>query len=172
MFKSIAVLNSVLASAVRWMIILLMAAMTGVVFIQVIFRYLLDYSLSWSEELSRFAFIWLCFLGTAYLVLGNRHLRVTIVEDIVPRGVRVALRVLQYLAALFCTAIFLDGGVDIAGNEWRQLSPALQLPMGYVYLIIPIAAALMALWIVTTAVCEIGNKGPAPQLGAESSAPP
>ena len=155
MFKLFAAIDSLLATTLRWVMIVMMATMTIAVFAQVLFRYLLNAPLSWSEELSRFAFVWLCFLGAAYLVRDGQHLRVTAIESNVPRGARAVLRVIQYVGALLCIAVFLHGGIGIVGNEWGQVSPATGLRMGYVYGVIPVAAALMVLWTVASAIAEI-----------------
>ena len=53
---------------------------------------------------------------------------------------RAACVLLANLCALICVYFFLIGGVELTQNEWRQLAPALQIPMGCVYLAIPIAA--------------------------------
>ena len=157
MFRFLVGVDSLLAAILRWVMIVMMAMMTTVVFAQVCFRYLLNVPLGWSEELSRFAFVWLSFLGAAYLVRGQQHLRVTIVESKVPHRVRVIFRIVQYVAALFCTVVFLSGGIGIVGDEWGQVSPATGLRMGYVYGVIPVAAALMVLWIITSGITEIGR---------------
>lgn len=154
MLKLFAALDAVLAKVSRWAIIVMMAAMTVTVFLQVLFRYLFDTPLSWSEELSRFAFVWVCFLGAAVLVRGNQHIRVTIIEDAVPSRLRAVLRVLQFLGALVCVWIFLQGGLGITRNEWSQLAPATQIPMGWVYLIVPLSAGLMLVWLVASAISE------------------
>ena len=52
----------------RWAIILLMISMTVIVFLQVVFRYIWDAPLGWSEEVSRFLFVWVTFLAAANLV--------------------------------------------------------------------------------------------------------
>ncbi len=153
--KLFAAIDSVLATALRWVMIVMMATMTIVVFAQVLFRYVLNAPLGWSEELSRFAFVWLSFLGAAWLVRGQQHLSVTAIESNVPHGMRVVLRLIQYVGALLCIVVFLRGGVGIVVNEWAQVSPATGLRMGYVYAVIPIAAALMLVWLVASAVNEL-----------------
>ena len=71
---------------------------------------------------------------------------------------------LANLCALGCVYIFLVGGIDLTRNEWGQLSPAMQIPMGWMYVVIPIAAALMALWIavqtIETALEAFGRRRP------------
>jgi TRAP-type C4-dicarboxylate transport system permease small subunit len=157
LLKLFVAIDSALATALRWIMIVMMTVMTVVVFAQVLFRYALNAPLGWSEELSRFAFVWLCFLGTAYLVRGRQHLRVTVIEASVPRRVRAVLRVIQYAGALFCTIVFLLGGIGIVGNEWSQVAPATGLTMGYVYGVIPVTAGLMVIWILASAAVEIGS---------------
>jgi TRAP-type C4-dicarboxylate transport system permease small subunit len=50
------------------------------------------------------------------------------------------------LCGLVCVFFFLVGGIELTRNEWRQLAPAMEIPMGWVYIAIPVSAALMALW--------------------------
>ena len=174
MHRFFSIADSLAAAGLRWLIILLMAAMAVVVFLQVLFRYLFNVPLSWSEELSRFAFVWVSFLGAAFLVRGDQHLRVTAVESVAGTRIRAALRIVQYVGALLCTGMFLYGGIAILGNEWGQSSPATQLRMGYVYAVIPFAAALMLFWIVASAVREIrsGFRPPAPSAAKDQELPP
>jgi TRAP-type C4-dicarboxylate transport system permease small subunit len=173
MLRLFAAIDALLATILRWVMIVMMAMMTTAVFAQVFFRYLLNVPLGWSEELSRFAFVWLCFLGAAYLVRAQQHLRVTIIESNVPRGARAALRVVQYVGALFCAVVFLRGGIGIVGDEWGQVSPATGLRMGYVYGVIPVAAALMVLWIIASGIAEIrrGLKPDAPHASRSADDP-
>ena len=52
------------------------------------------------------------------------------------------------LCGLICVYFFLIGGIALTTNEWAQLAPAMQIPMGWVYLVIPVSAGLMAIWMV------------------------
>ena len=112
----------------RWAIILLMISMTVIVFLQVVFRYLWDAPLGWSEEVSRFLFVWVTFLAAANLV------RIVLLFSFVSSIV------------VFCSVMFFIGGYGITVKEWIQLSPALQIEMGWIYLVIPVATALMIIW--------------------------
>ena len=52
-----------------------------VIFSQVVMRYVFQNSLSWSEELGRYLFIWLTWLSTGYAVRQKRHLRIEVLSD-------------------------------------------------------------------------------------------
>lgn len=145
--KFFVLLDNAVATIVRWIIIVMMAMMTVLVFLQVLSRYLFDSPLGWSEEFARFAFVWLSFLGAATLVRSDGHIRVALLVDALPTAGWIAARAIQYAGALLCVVIFLIGGVGLTRAEWSQLAPATQLQMGYVYLVIPATATLMLVWI-------------------------
>ena len=56
--------------------IILMSVMTIIIFIQVIMRYVMHNSLSWSEELARYCFIWLIYIGVAYGCKLMNHIKI------------------------------------------------------------------------------------------------
>jgi tripartite ATP-independent transporter DctM subunit len=109
--------------------------------IQVFCRYVLNNSLSWPEEMAKFAFVWFVFLGAAMVTRRSRH----IVIDLVPRSLEpgmlrihaVAVRVISASVAAF----LLIYGADLVSKS-TFTSPALQWPYTYLYLAIPVSAAI------------------------------
>ena len=77
----------------------------------------------------------------------KEHINVTVFIDFMPARLRAACVLLANLSALICIYFFLVGGIELTRNEWAQLAPALQMPMGWVYVAIPVAAALMGVWV-------------------------
>lgn len=117
------------------------------VFMQVVMRYLFQNSLSWSEELARYVFLWQIWLGASYAVKEQRHLRIEIIKDLVPRNKQKHIEFVTLLI-WFCFSLFLA----IKASELTmmlfnrgQLSPALQIPMAYAYASVPAGCALMAI---------------------------
>jgi C4-dicarboxylate transporter DctQ subunit len=139
-------------TVIRWTIIGLMFLMTVIVFAQIFFRYVFNIPLGWSEELARFAFVWVSFIGASALMRVREHINVTVFIDIMPSRLKAACVLTANLCAMICVYFFLIGGIELTQNEWRQLAPALQIPMGWVYISIPIAASLMGIWIVLQTV--------------------
>jgi TRAP-type C4-dicarboxylate transport system permease small subunit len=137
---------------VRWIVILLMAGITLVVFAQVVFRYALDWPLAWTEEVGRFGLIWIGFFGAAALTAMREHIAVTMVPDAVGRRPQLVLRILTDVIVLGILLIMLRGGLDIVSNEWAQRAPATFMPMGYVYLVIPVSSFLMMFWVLADLV--------------------
>jgi len=158
--KFFVLLDKAIAAIVRWIIIVMMAMMTIFVFLQVLFRYLFDAPLGWSEEFARFAFVWLSFLGAASLVRSDGHIRVSLLVDALPTAGWIAARTIQYAGALVCVVIFLIGGLGLTRAEWSQFAPATQLQMGYVYLVIPASATLMLVWIFAAIARDLSGGRP------------
>jgi TRAP-type C4-dicarboxylate transport system permease small subunit len=115
------------------------------VFAQVLSRFVFKVPLSWTEELSRFALIWLTFVAASVALREGRHFVVDIFSHGLPPkwknyyGKFVLLVNLVLLAVLFYT------GLGIVPVAHMQESAALNIHMSYVYLSIPCGAALMIL---------------------------
>ncbi len=139
-------------AAVRWLIIALMVVMTVTVSMQILFRYVFNVPLGWSEEAARFAFVWVSFFGAAALLRVREHINVAVFTERFPSRLRAACLFVANLCGLLCVGFFLIGGIDLTRNEWQQLAPAMQIPMGWVYLALPVSATLMAVWGVMHAI--------------------
>jgi TRAP-type C4-dicarboxylate transport system permease small subunit len=133
---------------IRWVIIVLMLFMTMTVSLQIVFRYVFNIPLGWSEEVARFSFVWVSFFGASALMRVREHINVTVFVDRFPPRLRAGAVLAANLCGLICVYFFLIGGISLTTNEWRQLAPAMQIPMGWVYLVIPVSAGLMAIWMV------------------------
>lgn len=129
----------------------LMVLMLACVVWQVVARYALNISTSMTDEISRFAFIWVSLLGAAY-VLGKRgHIAITGLVDALPTGPRRGVELaIQALVAVFAAALLLGGGWLLVERAWRlgQVTPALQLPMWVVYGAIPLSGVLTLVYAV------------------------
>jgi len=127
------------------------AALTVIAFAQVVVRYLLGGSIPWSEEAARFLFIWLSFLGFSVTMNRGGHVGVDFVVGMFPVKVRT-------IAALSCDTLivgflvfFIFRGMDVVRVTLYNRSPAMQISMGYVYLILPLSAALLILYTLRVA---------------------
>lgn len=147
MGKVLAAVERAVEQGVRWIVIVLMLVMTVTVSLQITFRYLFNVPLGWSEELARFAFVWVSFFGASALMRVREHINVTVFVDNFPPRLRAGCVVLANLCALIFAYYCVVGGIALTTNEWGQLAPAMQIPMGWVYLVIPVAAVLMTIWI-------------------------
>lgn len=131
-------------------LVIFSAIMVAVIFLQVIMRYVFDNSLSWSEELARYCFIWLVYIGISYGVKKQRHIKVDVVLLLLKERGRLIFMILSNLLFLFFCLFVIRYGYGIAMQilDWGQKSPANQIPMGIVYLAAPIGMGLTAIRLI------------------------
>ncbi len=128
-----------------------MAAILLTVIWQVISRYLLADPASVTEELSRFLLIWIGILGAAYAYKEKAHLGFNLIVNRQKRAVRrVLLTFVELSVIIFCAAVMSYGGVELVSItlELEQISAALGIKMGFVYVVLPISGGLIILYAI------------------------
>ena len=105
--------------------IILMSVMTIIIFIQVIMRYVMHNSLSWSEELARYCFVWLIYIGVAYGCKLMKHIKIDAALKLFPEKVRPYITIAAYIVVT---------GVELTYKQWLfgKVSPALGVPLQYI----------------------------------------
>lgn len=123
----------------------LLATFVVILFIQIISRQLFNHSISWSEELSTYMFVWFVYFGASYATKLAAHNRVTFQFKLFPPRVAVYSEALADLIWVGFNSYFVWLSYDFVFNKmnlfWK--SQTLGFPMKYVYVILPIAFALM-----------------------------
>jgi len=106
--------------------------------IQVVTRYILGQAIVGSEELSRYCFIWLGFVGSVVCVHNWSNAQVTILNDVLKGNAKKFHSVLLNILVFACAAVFFWQGIKCVSITSRQISSLLRISMGYVYLAIPV----------------------------------
>jgi TRAP-type C4-dicarboxylate transport system permease small subunit len=112
-------------------------------------RYVLGAQSSFTEELARFLLIWISILGAAYASGKKIHLSIDLLPDSLSPDSQLKLnRVISLLIMLFVLAALVIGGLRYVYITFAlgQISPALQIPMGYVYLVIPFSGICILIY--------------------------
>ncbi|MCF8010507.1 MAG: TRAP transporter small permease [Clostridiales bacterium] len=114
-------------------------------FSQVVFRFVLSNSLSWSGELSRYCLIWLTFIGGALGVRSKVHVAVEALTVILPEKIRRHVARFNYLVIMIFGVILARYGYKLSAYNLshNQLSPAMHVPIGLIYTAVPIAGLLI-----------------------------
>jgi len=128
----------------EYLISILLLLMFLTTFYQVIARVVLGVPSVWSEELARFTYVWMVFLGAALLVRDDGLIRVTVLTDRMARRPAAILKLATDLAALPFIAIMTWGAWTNTRQNWNTYAPTIDwLSIGYVYLVIWISGVLM-----------------------------
>lgn len=117
------------------MLILLLCIMTLLMGTQIIFRYLFNNSLSWSEELTRYLFIWAGFISVSYCIKKWISIKVDQIINMLPKSWYVIFQfVLNVILFLFFVYLACHAFTYLQMSmASHQTSPALKLPMYYVH---------------------------------------
>ena len=140
----------VLAAIERGLISGLMAVITVLTFAQVVWRYGLNQPLQWSEEVARYCFVWVTFIGAAALLRQrDGHPAIdTLYLGVGPRAQR-AMDVVSRLAVIAGSLAIAFGGFRMVQLQWQQLSPSLEIPMAWMYasmFLVPLVGIFWVLW--------------------------
>jgi tripartite ATP-independent transporter DctM subunit len=132
----------------------LLAATVVIALVQVFWRYVLNDSLSWPEEMARWAFVWLVFLGSAMLTRRGGHIAIELLPRALnPQALRAhAVAVRIAVAAANVALVFY--GADLVARA-SYVSPVLGWHFMYLYLAIPAGAALTLLFLATEPIAGI-----------------
>lgn len=124
-----------------------MIAMVLVVFVQVIFRYIINDSLSWSEELVRYMFMWQVWLGASLGMRINEHIRVDMFIKKLPHlGRKVTDTVVTVMILFFYGFLIWYGFLYLKDVMAKNMtSTALRLPLAAVYVSLPLGSLIIAL---------------------------
>ncbi len=122
-----------LCTLLEWLIALALAVMVVMVFGNVVLRYAFNSGIAVSEELSRWLFVWMTFLGALVALKEHGHLGTDmLVARLSPLGKRICLAVSQLLM-LGVTAMIFTGSLAQARINWDVEAPVTGAPMAVVY---------------------------------------
>jgi len=133
-------------------VILCTVGMVVSTFLQVFFRYILGHPLYWSEELSRYFFVWIVFIGASIAVKEGAHIGVDyLVKFLSPRVNKILFLAINLIVVAFILLVIIEA-VPVVSVNMGQRSPAIGIPMGIVYLSIPIGLGFALLHIIIKSI--------------------
>jgi TRAP-type C4-dicarboxylate transport system permease small subunit len=149
----------------KWVLSLVTGAMTLVVLLGVFFRYFLKAPLPWSEELARYLMVWGASLGAFVAFREGSHVGVTMLMDRLHGQTAIVLtKAAQFIVILFMATVMIEGFVLVSKIK-GQTSAAMEIPMGWAYIAIPVGCLL----ILMEALIMIFFKGDqSPEKGVKS----
>lgn len=151
-------------------LIILMAGIVVDVTWQVFTRFILRNPSGFTEELAGFLLIWIGLLGASYTYCRKAHLGIDIISSRFT-GVKkkIVRAVVCVVVVLFALLILVIGGVRLVDITFtlKQISPAMGIPMGYVYLVLPISGLLFIYYAIASIVETLAERESAKKLQAK-----
>ncbi len=150
-------INGYLILFCKWLIIVMIPVMVAVIFVQVILRYVFASSLSWAEELARYLLISITCFGSALAVKQGEHISLVFLKNLIPEKVRPIALLTTHFLLLGFFGFGAVQGFKLSISQWIEKTSALQLPMTFPTIAIPVAFTIMILFSVELLHRDIGE---------------
>lgn len=137
--------NDAAMRILKYLIILVVGIIAVIMMCAVFWRYVLDNSLPWSEEISKYLMVWLAFLGAPVALRQANHINIDILmKSFPPRGEQFFHLIIN-LVIITTMGIVLIKGIQFAQLGARQVASSIQISMVYMYIAVPVGSALTCL---------------------------
>ena len=131
-----------------FLLVIFSIIMVVATFLQVIFRYFFNQPLFWSEEVSRYCFVWIVFVGAAIALKHGSHIGVDYFVKYLPFRFKTVLALLINCGIAVFLILVIFQSILVVQVNMSQYSPAIRIPMGLVYLAIPVGFTMMLGYLV------------------------
>lgn len=135
-----------------------MGLMLGVIFFQVVNRYVFHHTFGFTEELARYLFVWSVFLGLPIVSREGSHMVVGIFTSRLKGTSQFVFQVLAFSVSILFLGLIVVYGIQMINMMTFQHSPGLGIQMSWVYLALPIGAGIMILDILEKLVSLIKTR--------------
>lgn len=148
------IINTVVSNVGMILFIVLIIACVG----QVLFRFALNHSLSWTEELARYCFVWMHMLGASLLIETRGHATVTVMLDALHGMARKTFDLVIEIVILFNGSVMLYSGVLLAYRSRFNMSTAMSIPMWVINVSVAVGGILLVIQSLVQIVVTLHGK--------------
>src|SRR5690625_3729423 len=127
---------------------------TFLLFINIILRFFFSSGITWAEEFIRYSIIWITFIGASVCFQRGSHIAVDLLIDFVPKKMKKLLATIIHLLSIVFMIFIIIYGIELVvfSKETGHLAAALQIEMYWIYLAMPVGAALSLVQIIIQTV--------------------
>lgn len=138
----------------------MMSIMVILIFVQVVMRYILGTSILWSEELARYLFIWITWLGAAFAVKENKLITVDVVKNKLPEPLKNYVEILAFVIFMVFNILLFKLSFELTAAifQRQQLTPAMRIPMWLAYSAVPVGWFMMTVRLVQQGFLKIKRR--------------
>jgi TRAP-type transport system small permease protein len=122
------------------LLVVLTVAIVVLVFLQVVFRYLFFFAISWSEEMATFLFIWAVLLGAAIGFRQQAHLGINLFTKRLNRPFARILVIITHVIVIVFFIVVMVYGWKVAIDNMARIAYTVDLPVGYIRMALPLMA--------------------------------
>ena len=173
LIRAVEAINRALLASCRWGVVLLVATITVIVALGVFFRFVLNNSLPWTEEVAKFVMVWLAFIGAPVVLREGGHIAIDVLPTRLPSPIGPIVMMLVHVIVMVVLGVLVFQGWALAWNALPQIAATVDVSLFYIFLAVPIGSALMlavSLELLLRQVAALGSSGAPPSEPASNSA--
>ncbi len=137
--------RQLLVKLVQWLLMLMLLTMTCVMFAQIIWRYLLQSPLVWSEELALLLMVWMTFLGSALMLERKEHVAIDLLVEWLPPSLNRLMQIIGAFVVLTFNLALTYGALLIVETAREAIMPGLKISSAWQYMGVLIGGGLLVL---------------------------
>ncbi len=127
------------------LLVFMFVAMVSIIFFQVIMRYVFNNSLSWSEELGKFLFVWLSWIGISIGHRRREHIKITLLVDRLPPVAKRISEIISELILIVVCGVTMIYGIRMLGIQWTTPYAGIKISTSWGYLSVVLGCGLFVL---------------------------
>lgn len=136
---------------------ILLSVMTLMIFMQIVFR-VFGWPLSWTEELGRYMFIWMIYLGAASAIRKRKHISVELLDLFLKDSGKFVLSIISNVIFMIFAGILTYYSIPVVLRVAAQLSPAVRLSMAIPYSSVLVGSALMLIRLIQDTIARFRER--------------
>ena len=130
-------------------------AMVSIIFFQVIMRYVFNNSLYWSEELGKFIFVWISWLGISIGQRRNEHIKITLLVDRLPYTTRKIMEIIADILLILICIVTLYYAIILVQTQAKVPYAGIKIKTSWGYLSLVLGCGFMSLRLIAGVVNKI-----------------
>ena len=157
-----AVVDGIVDRVAIALFVVIFAAVLG----QIVMRYVFDDPLIWSEELSRYLFIWIALLGWTLASRNRTHITVRLFVDMLPRRARLLAEAANAFLVLAFAVVLLGLGIELVAVSTDVPTITLFFNFAVIYAAVPVTAAVIVLHCIRDIALHLHNLAQGAEAGS------
>jgi TRAP-type C4-dicarboxylate transport system permease small subunit len=159
MIKKIAFFISTLSDMtnrfITFFVISLLFLLSLLLGVAVFYRYILNDSIYWSNEVARYLLAYIVFLGSTIAHKNGVHIRVDTIFSYISQKKRWMIELFITLSFIFFWTVVLFGSIKLMPLFLMQTTATLQMPFAYVFVVVPLASIIWIVYLVDDLLKEV-----------------
>ena len=136
-------LNNVLYNIINTISCFILISIVIITVLQIISRYIFNSPIVWTEEMARYSYIWLCYLGAITVQRNKGHLSLDLLGNLIPKRVQTLFDLIINILTVIALYFLVLAGYKYAITMGRALAVSANIPLKYVYCALPVCFSLI-----------------------------